>query len=102
MEVIKGSARIADVVSKVKDLRIHLQSLLKNPELLKADKKVALMSKEISKLVQAARQHIDSKNQQSVEREKACLSFAETRVKEHSVSEQFFITFLNHKSLESS
>uniref|UniRef100_A0A914Q4M4 Uncharacterized protein n=1 Tax=Panagrolaimus davidi TaxID=227884 RepID=A0A914Q4M4_9BILA len=84
LEVIKGSARIADVVSKVKDLRIHLQSLLKNPELLKADKKVALMSKEISKLVQAARQHIDSKNQQSVEREKACLSFAETRVKEHS------------------
>uniref|UniRef100_A0A914PFJ3 Uncharacterized protein n=1 Tax=Panagrolaimus davidi TaxID=227884 RepID=A0A914PFJ3_9BILA len=38
----------------------------------------------ILKLAQAARQHIDSKNQQNVETEKARLSFVETRLEEHS------------------
>jgi chromosome segregation ATPase len=84
LKIIKGSSRIADVMSKVKDLRIHLQSLKKNPELLKTDKKVALMSKEILKLVSAFHQHIESKNQQNVEIEKARLSLAESRVKEHT------------------
>uniref|UniRef100_A0A914PZU9 Uncharacterized protein n=1 Tax=Panagrolaimus davidi TaxID=227884 RepID=A0A914PZU9_9BILA len=84
LEIITGSSRIADVMSKVKDLRIHLQRLKKNPELLKTDKKVALMSKEILKLLSAFHRHIELKNQQSAEREKARLSLAETRVKEHT------------------